>query len=49
MLEKDFKKIIGNIKEEILNAQIKTMQQVNSNLIMLYFRLSKIVSEKKIW
>ena len=40
MLEKDFKKIIGNIKEEILNAQIKTMQQVNSNLIMLYFRKS---------
>lgn len=35
MLEKDFKKIIGNIKEEILNAQIKTMQQVNSNLIIL--------------
>ena len=47
MLEKDFKKIIGNIKEEILNAQIKTMQQVNSNLIMLYFRLGKIVSENK--
>ena len=47
MLEEDFKKIIGNIKEEILNAQIKTMQQVNSNLIMLYFRLGKIVSENK--
>lgn len=47
MLGKDFKKIIGNIKEEILNAQIKTMQQVNSNLIMLYFRLGKIVSENK--
>ena len=47
MLEKDFKKIIGNIKEEILNEQIKTMQQVNSNLIMLYFRLGKIVSENK--
>ena len=44
MLEQDFKKIIGNIKKEILNAQIKTMQQVNSNLIMLYFRLGKIVS-----
>ena len=35
MLEEDFKKIIGNIKEEILNEQIKTMQQVNSNLIIL--------------
>lgn len=47
MLEEDFKKIIGNIKEEILNAQIITMQQVNSNLIMLYFRLGKIVAESK--
>ncbi len=42
MLESDFKKIISNIKEEILNAQIKTMQQVNRDLIMLYFRLGKI-------
>ena len=47
MLEEDFKKIIGNIKKEILDAQIITMQQVNSNLIMLYFRLGKIVSENK--
>ena len=47
MLEEDFKKIIGNIKEEILNAQIKAIQQINSNLIMLYFRLGKIVSENK--
>lgn len=27
--------------------QIKTMQEVNSNLIMLYFKLGKIVSENK--
>ena len=47
MLEKNFKKIIGNIKEEIINTQIKTMREVNNNLIMLYFRLGKIVSEKK--
>ncbi|MEG1597803.1 MAG: PDDEXK nuclease domain-containing protein [Bacilli bacterium] len=47
MLEKDFKKIISGIKEEIINTQIKTMQQVNSNLIMLYYRLGKIVFEHK--
>ena len=47
MLEKNFKKIIGNIKEEIINTQIKTMREVNNNLIMLYFRLGKIVSENK--
>lgn len=49
MLEKDFKKIISNIKEEIINTQIKTMQEVNSNLIRLYFKLGKIVSENKIY
>ena len=47
MLEKDFKQIISNIKEDIIKTQIKTMQEVNSNLIMLYFRLGKIVSENK--
>ena len=30
-----------------VNSDIKTMQEVNSNLIMLYFRLGKIVSENK--
>lgn len=47
MLENSFKDIISDIKEEIINTQIKTMQEVNSNLIMLYFRLGKIVSENK--
>ena len=47
MIEKDFKEIIGNIKDEIRNTQIKTMQEVNSNLIRLYFKLGKIVSENK--
>lgn len=40
--------IKNNIKvEEIINTQIRTMQEVNSNLIMLYFKLGKIVSENK--
>lgn len=49
MIEKDFKEIISNIKEEIINTQIKTMQEVNSNLIKLYFKLGKVVSENKIY
>lgn len=28
MIEENFKFLINNIKEEIMNAQIKTMQQV---------------------
>lgn len=47
MLEKNFKNVINEIKEDIKNTQFKTMQEVNSNLIMLYFRLGKIVSENK--
>ncbi len=47
MIEKDFKTLINNIKEEIINTQMKTIQQVNSSLINLYFRLGKIVSENK--
>lgn len=49
MLEKDFKEIINNIKEEIINTQIQTMQEVNGNLIRLYFKLGKIVSENKVY
>ena len=35
MIEKDFKMIIANMKKEIINTQIKTIQEVNSNLIVL--------------
>lgn len=50
MLDKNFKDIISNIKDEIINTQIKTMQEVNSNLIMLYFKLGKIGFRKQtIW
>ena len=38
MLEQDFKNIISNMKEEIKTTQIKTMIEVNKNLIMLYKR-----------
>ena len=41
----DFVKIVGSIKDEIRTTQIRTMQQVNSNLIMMYFRIGKILSE----
>ncbi len=47
MLDKSMKETINNIKDEIKKAQIKTIQEVNSNLIMLYFKLGKIVSENK--
>lgn len=45
MIEKDFKEIISYIKEDIKTTQVKTAIQINNNLIMLYFRLGKILYE----
>lgn len=45
MLENDFKEIVLDIKNEIKISQTKVMLEVNKNLIMLYFRLGKIISE----
>ncbi len=45
MFDKDLKEIMCYIKNEIKTTQKKTMLEVNKNLIMLYFRLGKIISE----
>lgn len=45
MIEKDFKQILNDIKIDIKNTQRKTIIEANSNLIMLYFRLGKIIEE----
>lgn len=45
MLENDFKNILLNIKNEIKISQTKVMFEVNKNLILLYFKLGKIISE----
>lgn len=49
MLEKDFKETIKMINDEIRKIQIKAIQEVNSNLILLYFKLGKIVVENKFY
>ena len=43
MLEENFKQIINDIKLDIKSTQLKTVMQVNYNLINLYFRLGKIL------
>jgi len=45
MLEKDFRELMANIKNEIKISQRNTMLEVNKNLIVLYFKLGKIISE----
>ena len=49
MLEKDFKRLMVNIKNEIKTSQMKTMLEVNKNLIMLYMKLGKIISENVVY
>lgn len=45
MLDNEFKIIINNIKSEIKVTRLKMMQQANSNLMMLYFKIGKILDE----
>lgn len=45
MLESDFKELIRNVKEDILSTRYKIMENANLELLNLYFRLGKIISE----
>jgi len=42
-LSENFKKVVNSIKNEIKITQINTIQLVNKNLIMMYFRIGKIL------
>lgn len=45
MLDKDFKDLILYVKEDILKTRFKVQTNANIELIKLYFRIGKIVSE----
>ena len=45
MLEKDFQELIINVKKDILSTQYKIIQNANLELLNLYYRLGKIISE----
>ena len=45
MIEKHFKDLILQAKQDILATRYNVMQHANNELIMLYFRLGKIISE----
>ncbi len=44
-ISENFKNVVDIIKNEIKSTQINTMQYVNKNLIMMYFRIGKILYE----
>lgn len=45
MLDKDFKELMAKVKQDILSTRYEVMEHANSELIMLYFRLGKIIGE----
>lgn len=45
MLETDFKQLIINVKKDILSTRYKIIENANLELLNLYFRLGKIISE----
>lgn len=49
MLEKDFKEIIKNIKNEIYKTQTLIMSDANKRLLELYFYIGKVVNENSSW
>ncbi len=49
MLDKDFKEIFENIKNEIYKTQTLIMSDANKRLLELYFYIGKVVNEKSSW
>ena len=45
MIEKDFKNIILDIKNQINSTQIEIFQNANKSLLKLYYNLGKIIEE----
>ena len=45
MIDKKFREIINNIKQEIKKAQYKVAIESNINLIFMYFKLGKILND----
>lgn len=45
MLENDFKNLICYVKQDILNTRYSIQENANAELINLYFRIGKIISE----
>lgn len=45
MLDKDFKDLVFTVKQDILKTRYNVQENANSELIKLYFRIGKIISE----
>ncbi len=49
MLEKEFKTIVEEIKQQINNTQYEIFKNANMNLLKLYYNIGKIINENSSW
>lgn len=49
MIDQSFQEIIKNIKKDVNKTQLEIMMNANYNLVNLYYRLGKIISENSNW
>ena len=49
MIDKNFKKVVESIKNEIYKTQTLIMTDANKRLLDLYFYVGKIVNENSSW
>ena len=45
MLDKEFKDLVSFVKQDILKTRFQVQENANIELIKLYFRIGKIISE----
>ena len=49
MLDKSFREICDGIKKDVKDTQLEIMVNANTNLVNLYYRIGKIISENFSW
>ena len=49
MVEKEFKNIVEEIKQQINSTQYEILKNANMNLLRLYYNIGKIINENSIW
>ena len=49
MLEKDFKIVINEVKNQISNTKIEIFQNANMSLLKLYYNIGKIIYDNSKW
>lgn len=49
MVEKEFKNIVEEIKQQINSTQYEIFKNANMNLLRLYYNIGKIINENSIW